>query len=80
MSTTHSVQETASIVDIQLRSDFPSEQIAEFVDVDCQENVEKRKCFNSPEITCSPSPCVFDYDANKSSGNMYNKLKYPDSY
>lgn len=69
------VTSSSSVVDCRLGNEMVNGNATDMGDLDSPEDTAKRKYFNSPEITCSPSPCVFDYDRfngiRESTGNHH---------
>lgn len=56
---------SSSIIDAILDTECSNGDDPDINVLESLETAGKRKYFNSPEITCSPSPCVFDWDRNK---------------
>lgn len=65
MSTNGTAKITPSMIDSRLATELNNGNASESSDLDSPDQLGKRKYFNSPEITCSPSPCVFDWDKSR---------------
>lgn len=52
-------------IDSRLGTEHTNGDGGDLSDLDSPDSTEKKKFYNSPEITCSPSPCVFDWDKKK---------------